>query len=121
MTWRWHVELRIVISSWYSLKGGSIKGNKKQNMLIKTGRVSICFGLSDTLIFERNDLPSIRWDGNIVTVSESHSLSFAIDAQVRNCDGVVLKILMDCIFQWPYEGLSCEPLTCIAVTWALRL
>ena len=42
-------------------------------MLIKTGRVSISFGLSDTFIFKRSDLPSTRGDVFIVIFSESYS------------------------------------------------
>ena len=42
----------------------------------------------------------------IAMVSESYSWSFLIDAQVRNCDAVVCKILMDLLFQWLQEGLN---------------
>ena len=30
--------------------------------------------------------------------------------QILNCDGAVLKILIDHKFQWPQGGLNCEPL-----------
>ena len=48
-------------------------GNKRKNVLIETGRFSISFGLSDTFILKRNDLPSTRRDGFIVIVSKSYS------------------------------------------------
>ena len=41
-------------------------GNERQNTLMGTGRVSISFCLSNTFIFKRNDLPSIRRHGFIV-------------------------------------------------------
>ena len=105
-----------MISSCYSVKEDSMTGSKSQNKLIETGRVSISFVLSDTFIFKRNDLASIRRDVFIVIVIESYSSSFWINAQVRNCDGAVPKILMDHIFHWTQKGLSCEPLTCSAAT-----
>ena len=37
-------------------------------------------------------------------------------SQVSNRDGVVLKIYLDHIFQWPQEGLNCEPLAYEVVT-----
>ena len=74
------------------------------------------FGLSHTFIVNRNDLPSLgdRVFGAIV--SESYSWSFSNNFQIRNCDGVVLNVLMDHMFQWSQECLNCEPLTCSAVS-----
>ena len=74
------------------------------------------FGLSHTFIVNRNDLPSLGDRAFNVIVSESYSWSFSNNLQIRNCDGVVSNILMDHIFQWPEEGLNCEPLTCSAVS-----
>ena len=42
-------------------------------------------------------------------------------SQVWNCDGVVLKILIDQKIQWPQEGLNYEPLSLVGQVTALHV
>ena len=51
-----------------------------------------------------------------ITVSIILCWGTLTSSQVSNRDGVVLEIYLDHIFQWPQEGLNCEPLTYEVVT-----
>ena len=83
---------------------------------METEKIFISFGSSHNFLSTGMAyLPSGK-KAFIAIVSESDSWSFLNDARVRNCDGVVLNILMVHIVQWPQEGLNYEPLTCSAVT-----
>ena len=73
-------------------------GSKRQNTLVKR-KVSISFGLSDTFVFESNDLPAIGRHDFFFCHIESYSRSFSIYTQVRGCDGMFPKILIDHILQ----------------------
>ena len=48
--------------------------------------------------------------------NNKNTVAIILCCQVSNRDGVVLKIYLDHIFQWPQEGLNCEPLAYEVVT-----
>ena len=61
----------------------------------------------------------LDWEENLFDFyveSLAFRIKILINVTSMYCDGVVLEIYLDYTFQWPQEGLNCEPLAYEAVT-----